>query len=392
MTLNIEGDLAAVRAIAQVPQILKVVCGIAGVGFAAVARVTPDRWICLAVNDEINFGLAPGGELKVETTICHEIRQSRELVVIDDVDNDPTYCDHPTPAMYGFKSYISVPIFLTDGEFFGTLCAIHPKPASLSRPAVVDLFKLFADLMASEISANRNIEAAKQNVEVAQSELNLREKFIAVLGHDLRNPLAAVSSGVRLLQRSPSPERASQIMQLMDESIGRMVSLIDSLLDFARGKLGGGLTLDLSDEPLRPILSQVVAELQMIHPERTIDAKLDLTDTVIADRFRIGQMFSNLLGNALAYSDGAPVRVEAFTRNGRFVLAVSNTGEAIPQDAIPGLFTPFARGHTRAKTAGLGLGLYIVAEIAKAHQGAIDVASDRTATVFTFSMPLKPGN
>jgi hypothetical protein len=88
------------------------VCRTTGMRFAAVARVTEDRWIACSVLDEIDFGLKPGGELKVETTICNEIRQSREPVIINHVAEDEAWCAHATPALYGFQSYISVPIIL----------------------------------------------------------------------------------------------------------------------------------------------------------------------------------------------------------------------------------------------------------------------------------------
>jgi GAF domain-containing protein len=117
-------DLAGIARIEAVPRILEVICRTTGLGFAAVARVTEDRWIACAVRDEIAFGLQPGGELQVETTICNEIRRSGQLVVIDHVAEDPGFCRHPTPELYGFQSYISVPIVLSDGRFFGTLCAI----------------------------------------------------------------------------------------------------------------------------------------------------------------------------------------------------------------------------------------------------------------------------
>jgi GAF domain-containing protein len=131
---DFQADIAAVNRIEAVPTILEVVCRTTGMGFAAVARVTEDRWIVCSVRDEIAFGLQPGGELKVETTICHEIRQNREPVMIDHVDEDDAYCGHPTPAMYGFQSYIAMPIILPNGTFFGTLCAIDPKPARVKTP------------------------------------------------------------------------------------------------------------------------------------------------------------------------------------------------------------------------------------------------------------------
>src|SRR5580698_7076132 len=118
MATNLEADIAAVRAIKAVPAFLDIVCRVTGMGFAAVARVTESRWVACSVRDDIEFGLKSGGELKLESTICDEIRQSGEVVVIDHVAEDPVYCGHHTPAMYGFQSYISMPIVLADGTFF----------------------------------------------------------------------------------------------------------------------------------------------------------------------------------------------------------------------------------------------------------------------------------
>src|SRR6201999_2908006 len=107
---DLSADIDAVQKIGAVPKILDVVGRLTGMGFVAVARVTSQRWVCCAVRDNIAFGLEPGGELRVETTICNEIRQHGETVVIDDVATDGAFCNHPTPAMYGFRSYISAPI------------------------------------------------------------------------------------------------------------------------------------------------------------------------------------------------------------------------------------------------------------------------------------------
>jgi GAF domain len=124
-------DVQAIQRIDAVTSVLDIVCRTTGMGFAAVAWVIEERWIACAVKDDIQFGLKPGGELKVETTICHKIRQSGTPVIIDHVAQDQAFCGHPTPAMYGFQSYISVPIVRADGTFFGTLCAIDPRPAVL---------------------------------------------------------------------------------------------------------------------------------------------------------------------------------------------------------------------------------------------------------------------
>src|ERR1700722_501867 len=134
-------DITAVSRIDAVASILEIVCRTTGMGFAAVARVTRDRWVACAVRDEIAFGLLPGGELDVKTTICDEIRDSGRAVVIDHVAQDDDFRDHHTPRMYGLQSYISMPIILPGGGFFGTLCAIDPRPARLNRPEVIGMFK-----------------------------------------------------------------------------------------------------------------------------------------------------------------------------------------------------------------------------------------------------------
>src|SRR3954464_13886326 len=108
---DFQADLDAIAAIPGIAAILEVVCRTTGMGFAAVARVTDDRWVACAVRDDIRFGLRPGGALDRATTIRRAVRDRREAIVIDHVGQDQAFCGHPPPAMYGFQSYISVPIF-----------------------------------------------------------------------------------------------------------------------------------------------------------------------------------------------------------------------------------------------------------------------------------------
>src|ERR1700691_4900958 len=178
---NFLNDIATIGSIEAVPSILQVVCHATGMGFAAVARVTEGRWVACSVLDQIKFGLKPGGELKVETTICHEIQQSREPVVIDHVAEDDSWRHHATPAMYGFQSYISVPIILADGSFFGTLCAIDPRPRRLDGQEIIGMFKLFADLIAANLNADRRLAASEADLLQERATAECREQFIAVL-------------------------------------------------------------------------------------------------------------------------------------------------------------------------------------------------------------------
>src|SRR6201999_3012912 len=183
----------------------------------------------------------------LETTICHEIRQTAEAVIIDNVADDPVYCGHPTPALYGFRSYISVPITRKNGVFFGTLCAIDPRPAKLKNTQTIGMFKLFAELIAYHIESEMSLRTSRsdlalsnENLRVAKAELveekytaELREQFIAVLGHDLRNPLSSLSGGLRLLQKDPPSDRRKLLIEMLQGSVVRMSVLIDNVLDFA---------------------------------------------------------------------------------------------------------------------------------------------------------------
>lgn len=387
---SLEEEVAAIARIDAVTTILEVVCRATGLRFAAVARVTEDRWIACSVRDEIQFGLKPGSELKVETTICNEIRGSGKFVVIDHVDRDPNFCGHPIPVMYGFQSYISMPIRRRNGAFFGTLCAIDPKPAKLNTPETVGMFKLFADLIGFHLDAQDRLDISEASLLGERQVAELREQFIAVLGHDLRNPLASIDSGIRLLRRTALDEKAETIVSLMQNSVKRMVELTNNLLDLARGRLGGGFTIEpRADQPLAPALDQVLAELRAASPEREIATTIAIDAPVRCDRARIAQLFSNLLANALTHgAQDKLVRVEARTCDGLFELSVINAGDLIPPAKLKSLFQPFFRASPVAGYRGLGLGLYIASEIAHAHGGTLDAVSTAEETRFTFRMPL----
>jgi sigma-B regulation protein RsbU (phosphoserine phosphatase) len=217
----------------------------------------------------------------------------------------------------------------------------------------------------------------------------LREQFIAVLGHDLRNPLGAIFTGSELLLRRPLDERSQKLVTLIHDSASRMAGLIENVMDFARGRLGGGLTLEkVPDAPIGTVLRQVVDELQT-NSERRIEADIAVNAPVDCDPRRLGQLASNLLGNAVTYgAPDQPIRLGARTNDGYFELFIANAGNPIPPAAMEKIFEPFERGALRASLQGLGLGLYISSEIAKAHGGQLDVTSTPAETRFTFRMPL----
>jgi signal transduction histidine kinase len=395
MTIDIKAEVDAVRRIAAVPKILDVVGRITGMGFVAIARVTSEQWVCCAARDTINFGVGEGGQLKVETTICNEIRQHGKAVVINDAQAQGVRCNHPTAAMYGFRSYISAPIILSDGTIWGTLCAIDPKPRELDKPEILGSVQLLGELVAAQLELNQRLEQSQAELRVSQANLlderktaELREQFIGVLGHDLRNPLASIDAGMRILLKNLDTPKAPEIVLAIQKSVLRMAGLVDNIMDFARGRLGGGLTIKRdSKQPLTPVLEQVIAELKSAWPEVVIEASIEIEEPINCDRSKMGQLFSNLLGNAVAYGDrGKPVGVSARTIDGIFELAVSNYGAPISDKAMDNLFKPYMRGN-RPSHQGLGLGLYIASQIAQAHGGTLKASSDAGQTRFVFEMP-----
>lgn len=241
--------------------------------------------------------------------------------------------------------------------------------------------------------ANLAGEATRKEIESLNAGLTetglLREEFIAILGHDLRNPLAAIGSGMRILSNEPLSPRGTHVVGLIERSVIRMSKLINDVLDLTRGRLGGGIPVARgSEDRLHLELEQVVAEMES-SSGRKIETSIDLPQTTYVDASRIAQLVSNLLGNALTHGDPErPIAFSARLLDGDLVISVENGGDPIPPEIAERLFQPFFRGSGSAVVSeqGLGLGLHIASEIAKAHGGRISVSSGETTT-FEFRMP-----
>ena len=386
---TIQADIEAINRIPITNSILEIVCNITGMGFAAIARVTNKKWVACSIRDTIAFGLQPGGELVLESTICNVIRQCHQPVVIDNVDTDEEYKHHSTPAMYGFKSYISVPIFLKNKSFFGTLCAIDPKPAKLSTSAIKGLFQRFAELLSFHLSTMEELDISQSKIEEENKNKEIREQFIAILAHDLSNPVGAIANGAELLTMMTDQEDILRIVSIIKNSAIRTNILIKNMLDFASGRMGGGIQTNIEKNiPIEKILKQVITETNTIWPDKVIHFESMITKPVNADGNRLAQLFANLLRNAVTYSKPCtPVLIKAITEQNNLKISLSNAGEPITPEKMERLFQPFYRGTSNKGQQGLGLGLYIASEIAKAHKGKLEVTSDENVTCFTLTLP-----
>ena len=388
---EIARDVAAVGRLEAIPTLLEVLCDLTGMGFTAVARVTDKTWTLCAVKDEINFGLKPGGQLELETTLCIEAKRSRSAIVIDHASQDPRYRGHHTPRLYKIESYVSVPIVFASGRYFGNLCAIDPRPAKVVDPKIIGTFQRFARLIAVQLESELSRETSETALRDARAAGELREQFIAILGHDLRNPLQAVAMSSALIQKQAADASLRELAVRISTNVRRMSALIDHILDFAKSKLGDGLEVDIHDRvDVNSALLEVVRELQDGQPQRAVSVDIRVERPVRCDIGRLQQVTSNLVANALAHgAQDYPVVVRASADDANLVLAVSNQGEPIPAEALPRIFEPFWRHSIGAHRQGLGLGLSICSEIIRAHHGTLSVSSSREAgTTFTARIPL----
>lgn len=316
-------------------------------------------------------------------------------LVIRHASQDPRFQDHPGLKLHGIESYIAVPLVRRDGSYFGTLCALDPEPSELG-PEHVDVLQLLASLIAFELEAAD--ERVRSAAELADAQLIARgrERLIAVLGHDLRSPLSAILGATSLLLRTPSmPDAAQRRVGFIVRSAERMGRMVDDILDFARGRLGGGIPIEAVPADLATLAQQVVDETSFGHPARTITLRCEGDTRGFWDEARLAQALANLVGNAVRYSSAdTPIEV-AVSRVGDAVeVRVHNQGPPIPERVAAVIFDPFRRGPRQGSAElanGLGLGLYIVEQIVSAHGGEVGVSSTaESGTNFWWVIPTVP--
>ncbi len=415
---DLQKDIDDIGQIAIIPSLLDVICRTTGMGFAAVARVTEDRWITCQVRDDIGFGLKPGDELQIKTTICNEIRDLGKAVIIDHVAEDPDFKDHHTPAMYGFQSYISVPILRKEnGSFFGTLCAIDPDPHNVSSPAITQMFALFAELIAFHLNAieslrhsetkfleekefkgaleklvaERTDELAKNNEALKKMNKEL-ESFAYISSHDLQEPLRKIQTIASMITEREShnlSETGKDHFRRMTEAAQRMQALINDLLAYSRTSITDH---KYKHTDLAVTVGQVISDLEeeLKDKHATINVGEMRHANIIPFQFR--QLLYNLITNSLKFSspERPPVimiRSEA-GKGSTFSnsdldpdleychISISDNGIGFEQKYSEKIFEVFQRLYERARYKGTGIGLAIVKKIMENHNGIITATGE----------------
>ena len=249
---------------------------------------------------------------------------------------------------------------------------------------------VFLRLHRSRAELARRIEEKERLVAELQEMLRLNELFTAALGHDLRNPLSAIVTAAGLLTRRAADERTAGTAQRISGSAQRMARMIEQLLDFARARTGGGIPISRREVDLAEVCRRIIAETQLTAAGRSIALRGDAELRGWWDGDRLAQVVSNLLVNALRHGSERGTVTVALDRmeDGRARLAVANEG-AIPAETLPVIFDPFRSGQRSSHgSGGLGLGLYIVQQVVRAHGGEVLVSSSpEQGTRFTVLLP-----
>lgn len=236
-------------------------------------------------------------------------------------------------------------------------------------------------------------EAIDQNIAEAipyyeEREIHYRDRFLGILGHDLRNPINVISVGATLLAKQGLDESEQDTVALILRSAQRLGRMVTDILDFARGRLGSPMPLTLAPASVVTLVREPIDEIRATHAgvEIRFDSEGDLSGNYDAERIK--QMTSNLLLNAVQYGSGKLIRITASAEQDFVLLNVHNDGKPIAAEMIATIFDPLVRaGDPNQNRTGLGLGLFIVKEIVAAHGGTITVDSTQEGTTFSVRLP-----
>ncbi|TDE17199.1 sensor histidine kinase [Dyadobacter psychrotolerans] len=406
---SLAADIEKIKLIPIISTMLEVICRTTGMGFAAIARVTEDRWIACSVRDEIDFGLKDGGELEIKTTICDQIRDYGRPVVIDHVAESPEYYNHHTPLMYGFQSYISVPIVLKTGEFFGTLCAIDPKPASLNNTETIGMFNLFAELISFHLQSidlmERSHFAVKELSRQLTDSKDENRQYQYISNHNLQEPLRKIrvfSSMLIGAAEKNDPSRIKAAAEKINSSAQRFSMMIQDLSDFS--ELNNETNFESVD--LNDIVSDVIKQLDAKLKEKGTVLNAEILPTIFAVRLQMEQLFYHLVSNAIRFSKNETpltIKISAHQPEKQQIdhllppdfdlkfteIRVEDNGVGIEKAQLEKIFDIFSKLPSDQILEGAGIGLAYCRKIIRNHNGNISAQSDPgEGTSFSLILPV----
>ena len=343
-------------------------------------------------------GRFPGGAAAVGTEAASPVTDAhrrREPVFLESMEAAEARYPELAPARRGAPGALAALPLLVEGGCLGVLAVAFGAPRGFDIEERATLLSL-ARTCAQALERARLHDAERAARAEAERVGGLQERLLAIVGHDLRTPLSSITIGAKVMfDRGGLDERQAATLARLSRSAQRMAGIIRDLLDFSRARQGLGLVMRPVAANLGEVVRRVLVEFREIHPDREVVLEASGPLDGVFDPERLGQVASNLVGNALRHAGpSARVRVSVRGDGARAELEVWNDGAPIGPSVLPTLFEPFRRGADRDPGEdGIGLGLFIVREIVRAHGGEVTVASGAEGTRFTVALPRRaPGS
>ncbi|MDQ3200838.1 MAG: PAS domain-containing sensor histidine kinase [Pseudomonadota bacterium] len=256
--------------------------------------------------------------------------------------------------------------------------------------------KVAEDLLREKTAAETALQQAQAELKMAyeksQRRATFAEQMVAIVSHDLKNPLTAIRMASQMLSTAERSPKETRLLGHIGQSSERAQRMIADLLDFALARVGRGLNIAPASMDLHQVTGQIVDELRVAFPQSTLVHQSNGAGSAHLDADRVQQIIGNLVANSAAYGDfHQPITITSRLENEQAIVSVHNHGPVIAQAIMNVLFEPMTRGtQTDSEVRSVGLGLFIVREIAVAHGGVVSVSSDRQdGTVFSVYFPRK---
>jgi len=348
---------------------------------------------------------APDGTfLRVNRTFCgwvgyseQELLHRRKFQDLLSVGGRIFHQTHWAPllAMQGSISEVKLELLQRDGSTVPIVInaivrhdpeRVHELAAYVAR----DRDKYERELIQSRKRLEELVTETRRLHDEAKDRASFAEQMIGIVSHDLRNPISTIQTAAAMLSRGMAPASSERMVARIARASQRADRLIADLLDFTQARLGAGVTVRPEPIDLHALVADAVEELALAHPGRRLEHVHRGSGECRADASRLEQLVGNLVSNAISYGQvDAAVTVSSTIDADSFGITVHNFGAPIPAEALPTLFEPMTRGtHALGAKRSVGLGLFIVCQVAKAHRGKTEVSSSAEAgTLFSASFP-----
>ncbi len=333
--------------------------------------------------------------VKLGETALGRAGVNREAVQISDILEEPTYPTSETMQQEGFRALLAVPL-LREDRLIGGLVVRRRAPGQFQKETV-DLLQTFATQSALAIQNARlfrEIEAKGRELEIASKH---KSDFLANMSHELRTPLNAILGYTELILDKiygEVPENIQEVLERVEKNGRHLLGLINDVLDLSKIE-AGQLVLSLDDYSMKEVVHTVFTSVESLAAEKNLELKVSVSPEVAqgkGDQQRISQVFLNLVGNAIKFTEAGEVRIEATASNDNFVVSVSDTGPGLSEADQQMIFEEFHQvdGSSTRKKGGTGLGLSIAKRIVEMHGGRIWVEStEGQGSTFWFTLPVR---